>query len=146
METKTCTKCKITKTIENFTFKNTKQNKRHSSCSECTRKAVNKNYLDKTDYYKYKANINNKSYRIRNLQFTMDYLKTHPCVDCNESDPIVLEFDHLHSKKKGVSQMVSAAHSIKDIELEISKCEVRCCNCHRRKTAKQFNWYKKIEL
>ena len=25
---------------------------------------------------------------------------------------------------------------------EVSKCDIRCCNCHRRKTAIKNNWYK----
>jgi hypothetical protein len=39
-----------------------------------------------------------------------------------------------------VTLLVRGAYSWKAIEEEISKCEVRCANCHRRRTAKQFNW------
>jgi hypothetical protein len=31
---------------------------------------------------------------------------------------------------------------LNQVKNEIEKCDVRCANCHRRKTAKDFNWYK----
>lgn len=69
-----------------------------------------------------------------------NYLKEHPCVDCGESDPVVLEFDHFKNKSYEVSKM-QWSYTWPRILEEINKCEVRCSNCHKRKTAKQFNYY-----
>ena len=74
-----------------------------------------------------------------------DYLKKHPCVDCGEKNPIVLEFDHLRDKLIEVSRLVQYT-SINKVQSEIEKCEIRCANCHRRKTAIQFGWYKNLPL
>jgi hypothetical protein len=29
------------------------------------------------------------------------------------------------------------------VEAEMTKCDVRCANCHRRRTAAQFDWPKR---
>jgi len=93
------------------------------------------------DYYerhkgkelKYKAERQvNKREEARHYIFT--YLSNHPCVDCGESDPMVLTFDHVRgSKKMNISQMVNQGYSFDALQAEIDKCEVRCGNCHMRK-------------
>jgi 5-methylcytosine-specific restriction endonuclease McrA len=69
---------------------------------------------------------------------------THPCVDCGEADRVVLEFDHLRDKKNCISVMVWAGNSTKTLKEEIEKCEVRCANCHKRKTTKDQGYYRNL--
>ena len=69
------------------------------------------------------------------------YLEEHPCVDCGESDPAILEFDHLRDKRADVTRMLWSGMLWSQIELEIAKCEVRCANCHRRRTARQRGFH-----
>lgn len=90
-------------------------------------------YNNKATYNKW---IRNKRNSLR--EYVKKYLQNHPCVDCGESDTIVLDFDHVYGKKtRSISAMVSSAgYSVKRIQEEINKCEVRCANCHRRKTVK----------
>ena len=62
----------------------------------------------------------------------LKYLSAHPCVDCGESDPIVLCFDHRDQTKK--KRLVNTLHSLK---YEAPKCDVRCANCHMRLRSSQ---------
>ena len=82
--------------------------------------------------------------RVKNRQYIWDYLKTHPCVICGESDPVVLEFNHIDPSTKidTIAQLMK--HTFTPLLNEIEKCEVMCSNCHARHTAIQQNWYKDI--
>lgn len=81
--------------------------------------------------------------QVERRKFVAEYLKEHPCVDCKESDIIVLDFDHIENKVVTISQMMRRNVNKEQLLAEIAKCEVRCSNCHRRKTAKQFGWIHK---
>jgi hypothetical protein len=70
----------------------------------------------------------------RNLNHVHDVLARGRCVDCGEADMLVLEFDHVGSKRGQISRMVWNV-SLATLVAEIAQCEIRCCNCHRRATA-----------
>lgn len=72
--------------------------------------------------------------------FVAHHLSRHPCVDCGESDPIVLDFDHLGDKLECVASLSHRGAPREEIAAEIAKCEVRCANCHRRITARRAGW------
>ncbi len=111
-------------------------------CKVCQSNRAKVHYAKHKDtYYQRKKNRREATYRK-----LKQYLQAHPCVDCQERDFVVLEFDHVRGEKKlGVAEMASRGISWAEIEKEIEKCEVRCANCHRRKTAKQLGyWYTSI--
>lgn len=68
------------------------------------------------------------------------FFASHPCVDCGECDPDVLDFDHIGVKRELVSALVARAAPWARIIEEIERCEVRCANCHRRVTAQRAGW------
>ena len=47
-------------------------------------------------------------------QFVDTYMSTHPCVDCNETDPDSLTFNHVRDvKKTTIANMVNLGYSIR---------------------------------
>lgn len=145
METKTCTKCEKDFSIKSFNFKNTSKGIRASICCFCKREYTKSHYRANKVIYKKRAAAHSKKVRAANSQKMVEYLRSHPCVDCGEDDVVVLQFDHMRDKKDSISHMVKTGISWDSISDEITKCEIRCANCHIRKTAKQFNWKWKQE-
>jgi hypothetical protein len=70
----------------------------------------------------------------------LEYLREHPCVECSEADPIVLEFDHVAEKTADISALLTATATIATVDAEMARCEVVCANCHRRRTARRAGW------
>lgn len=99
-------------------------------------------YKNREDLYKAQ-----KRHRLRIREKLLAYLSTKKCVDCGEKDPVVLEFDHVKPKNKfkPVSKMLSGHYAWKSIFSEIEKCEIRCANCHRRKSYIQLGHFGKTK-
>lgn len=138
---KRCSRCKKEKTVDEFNFKNKATGTKQYQCKECSRIYIRLHYERNKKYYLLKAHKRNKKNRNEIKVYIWNYLTEHPCVDCKETDPIVLEFDHLSSKLATISNM-HRNFSLEKVKIEIDKCEVRCANCHRRKTAKERGWTK----
>ena len=136
---KICVKCKTSKEESEFSFKNKTDNIRHSICKECHRNYASNDYKKKTQYYIDKAKKHNQVVKKRNKELLLEYLSKHPCVDCGNDDIRILTFDHVRGKKKqDVSGMMN--NSWQTIENEISKCEVRCWNCHILRHVVKNGW------
>lgn len=135
-------KCKTcNKWLEDELFPMRENNRRRPHCNECSAKKRKREYY--TDRTKRVAqNRANKLARRAVLtEYTYNYLLNNPCVDCGESNPMLLEFDHLHSKKYNISEILWQILALDTLKNEIDKCEVRCANCHRKKTAREFLWW-----
>lgn len=133
---KRCSTCKEWKPLTEFNKRSTSRDGRQWSCRDC-----NKAY-----HYKHHARhmaqivARRKRQTAANQQQLLEYLRAHPCVDCGETDPVVLEFDHVRDKAYDVSRLL-LGYSWARVLREIEKCEVVCANCHRRRTyARQGAW------
>lgn len=129
-----CTRCREMKPAQAFPRHRRGQADLQSWCRDCFA-ALNALYYSQNREREIARIQRNKAHAQKVARDLVDaYLATHPCVDCGESDHVVLEFDHIGEKRMEISLMVAAGASRCVIEAEIAKCEVRCGNDHRRKT------------
>ena len=142
METRVCSKCGLTKPVEEFRLRNRFTERRQSYCIECGSKMGASWYEKNKEHHMEHVRENQKNAKQTAREFVYEYLLTHPCTSCGESDPAVLEFHHVGEKHKEVGRMIGTGYPPESIAREISQCVVLCANCHRRLTAKEKGWYK----
>ena len=137
---KRCTLCKKDKVLKSFNKNKHRKDGLSNICKDCSKKHSKEYYKKNHEKMILQISVSKKNRVLENRKKVYDYFLKHPCIDCKESDPIVLEFDHIKGNKvENVSKLIADGFSWDIIEIEIKKCDVRCANCHRRKTAKQFN-------
>jgi hypothetical protein len=137
--TKRCGKCRDIKPLSAFSKSSRAKDGLQAQCKQCAAAYFQANRA--TIIPQIRVRVARVKVEVR--QAVWDYLLTHPCVDCGESDPVVLEFDHVRGEKRdAVQELVGDGHTLRIVMAEIAKCDVRCANCHRRKTAAQLGWYR----
>jgi len=91
---KQCCRCGEVKDESQFSFKNEALGVLHSYCRACHKAWNRQHYLRNKAVYLASARRNNATYIARHLRRLVEYLLEHPCVDCGEADPLVLDCDH----------------------------------------------------
>jgi hypothetical protein len=141
---KKCDHCKEPKEENQFNWKFKALGVRHNTCRECM-KIHQKKYFSGEAHDRHLEQVRERKEEARKYarDFVYDYLQTHPCEECGETDVRVLEFHHVGGKDMAVSYMVSSGYSVERIQAEISKCTILCANCHRKLTVEERGWFKK---
>ena len=143
MKGKTCCACKETKPESEYSFKYRERGIRTTKCRACTNKYSQKHYEKNKEVYIARAIKHNKRYIKQKKEFIMELKMSNPCLGCGETNPTVLEFDHINPKdKKGnIATMIRGGYSVGTILKEALKCQILCANCHRKKTAKDYKYF-----
>lgn len=133
---KTCCHCKVSKTLDNFSvYKKAPDGLQHR-CRDC-KKIYAKEWYQKNSI---KSRKSIKAWmakqRLKIIDIVKEFLLNHPCIDCGEGDIRALDFDHKDPvlKSFNIGEAITGGKSIDTLLNEMSKCEIRCANCHRIKT------------
>lgn len=145
---KKCTICKEAKPLVEFNKHSRNKDGKQPACRDCNKERSRAYYKRNPELHRKNVRRNNLRYLADINQKMVDYLNEHPCVDCGETDILVLEFDHLDPSTKVIN--VGEARRLnwtwERILQEIAKCEVVCANDHKRRTARQFGSYRLASL
>jgi hypothetical protein len=135
-ELRKCGRCGELKPINAFAWRRKQKGQRDNMCAPCRSAYGREHYLANRQKY-IDAEARRKRARAEaRTRYLIEYFNTHPCVDCGETDPVVLEFDHLRDKRFEITSQF-ASRNWQEILDEIAKCDVVCANCHRRRTARR---------
>lgn len=133
---KRCSTCKQLKLPSEFNRNRCSTSGLQSVCRVCSSIRSKKYYVDNNIKHRRVASQRSKIIFNELKKKVFGYLMEHPCVDCDEKNLLVLDFDHVRGVKvNAVSNLVRRRSAWLRVKAEIAKCEVRCANCHRKRTA-----------
>lgn len=132
--------CGEMKSLDCFHVRSSSKDGRQGRCRECCKAW----YRENAAVHKARVLARNNAERHVLRAMVTEYLLSHPCVDCGETDVRCLEFDHRPGERKSgnVTTMLWAPAPRRSIVAEIAKCDVRCANCHRRCTVERGQFWR----
>ena len=141
--TKRCSRCDAIKPLGAFHRNRKTREGVQAYCRECNIEVAKRFHAENSEHCRQRIATRARRILDVNRRLLFDYLVAHPCVDCGEDDPVVLDFDHVTSDKvANVSELVFLHKTWEVIAAEIAKCEVVCANCHRRRTAQRAQTFR----
>ena len=134
--TRRCGRCGESKNAEEFAWRRRERGQRDNYCRPCRAAYKREHYVANRARYIAQAQERKRTVAGDRARLLVEYLLEHPCIDCGETDPLVLEFDHLGDKTFEIAKGLRDRRWC-DVLDEIAKCDVVCANCHRRRTARR---------
>ena len=135
-EPRQCCRCRTGKPAIAFAWRRKHRLQRDTYCRPCRSAYGKEHYQANKQRYIDQAQAAKRRTRIVRTEYLIEYFASHPCLDCGETDPVVLEFDHVRTKRFDIGQRLIHVRW-GEILREIKQCEVVCANCHRRRTARR---------
>jgi hypothetical protein len=136
---KTCGRCGWQKPASDFAWRRKARGQRDNYCRPCRASYKHEHYAANRGRYIANAHRRKQAIALERATLLVEFFRDRPCTDCGETDPLVLEFDHLGDKSFNIAKGLRT-HSWQAVLDEIAKCEVVCANCHRRRTAQTFGF------
>jgi len=136
METKMCTRCETSKSLDQFNKNSSRPDGLQIYCRSCNNQTSAKHYADNPAPYKARA----KALSDKKKQFILDG-KNVPCADCGKRFiPEAMDYDHVRGEKLfNLSTKTAQSRSMKVIRAEMAKCDVVDATCHRIRTFNRRN-------
>jgi hypothetical protein len=133
---KFCHGCRWWRPRREFSFEDAAHQALRSQCRCCCRERSRRHYVREKSTYIERNRRRRPLERRAAAAAVLQYLREHACVRSGESDPVLLEFNHLEpeSKLANISDLIRERASRGQLAAEIAKCEVLCANCHQRHT------------
>jgi hypothetical protein len=129
-----CGRCSQSKPLAEFAWRRKACGQRDNYCRACRADYKQEHYAANRARYIAAALRRSRAIAHERAAYLVEFFRTRPCSDCGETDPLVLEFDHLRDKSFNIAKGLRD-HSWQAVLDEIDKCDVVCANCHRRRSA-----------
>jgi len=139
---KYCKTCNLFKEPEEFKKRESVNSGYRPKCKLCYNKDIREYYNKNSINILPQKNKTSKERKALKYINYYNHLLEKKCIDCGIDDVMVLECDHKHDKIDNISKMVADGTSWDTIVKELEKCEIRCSNCHKKKTHEEMNTHR----
>src|SRR3989442_16011210 len=93
-----CGKCLETKSLAEFAWRRKARGQLDNYCRPCRAVYKREHYAANRQRYIEQAQRRKRAVVAERAAYLIDFFRARPCTDCGETDPVLLEFDHLGAK------------------------------------------------
>ena len=121
---KNCYLCKENKPKMEFNKNSSKKDGLQSMCRSCNKIKAKRYYAENRIHHRSVCTRLKKKRIAENQEVLFELFCRSCCVDCGNTNPLVLEFDHIADKESSISKLLANGCSWQRILREIKKCQM----------------------